>query len=72
MADDSLIGTRITDAGGAYNFDDANLQPGNYTLVEIQPGNLPDGTSLLDGRETAGGLGGNVDNTMMTRSATLW
>jgi hypothetical protein len=45
----------VTDAGGGYSFD--HLRPGNYTVTEVdQP------AGLLDGKETAGTLGGTVDN----------
>ncbi len=50
-----------TDASGNYAF--ANLRPGTYTLTETQP------AGLLDGKETAGVLGGTVDNT--TTSNTI-
>ncbi|HEV7403125.1 MAG TPA: SdrD B-like domain-containing protein [Chthoniobacteraceae bacterium] len=47
--------TAVTDAGGAYAFN--NLRPGTYTLTQTQP------AGLLDGKETAGTQGsGTVDN----------
>ena len=48
----------VTDASGNYAFD--NLPSGNYTLTETQP------AGYLDGRETAGNLGGAVDNASFT------
>ena len=44
-----------TNALGNYVFD-VNLRPGRYRLEENQP------AGLLDGKETAGALGGNVYN----------
>jgi hypothetical protein len=49
----------MTDDDGTY-FLNANLQPGNYRIVEVLD-ELANG--LLDGKETAGGLSGTVDNT---------
>jgi uncharacterized repeat protein (TIGR01451 family) len=43
-----------TDANGFYQF--LNLRPGNYTLNETQP------NGYLDGKDTAGSLGGTVTN----------
>lgn len=50
------VATRITGNDGAYTFD-VKLGPGSYRIVEAQP------AGWLDGKETAGGLGGSVDNT---------
>jgi hypothetical protein len=54
-ASGSLIDTRTTAADGTYLFD-ANLGAGTYRVVAAQP------AGFLDGRETAGNLGGAVDN----------
>src|SRR5205085_12569142 len=43
--------TTMTDAQGNYNF---NVRPGDYTLVETQPG------GYLQGKDVAGLLGGDV------------
>ena len=57
------LGTATTDAGGYYVF--AGELPGKYRIVEGQP------AGYLDGKETAGSLGGIVDNTQDSeRSAT--
>lgn len=45
----------MTGADGSYSF--ADVFAGTYTLTETQP------AGLLDGNETAGSLGGTVDNT---------
>jgi len=50
--------TVVTDASGNYVF--ANLPAGTYTLTETQP------AGYGDGRETAGSLGGTVDNASFT------
>jgi uncharacterized repeat protein (TIGR01451 family)/fimbrial isopeptide formation D2 family protein len=52
--------TVTTDANGNYSFD--NLPAGNYTLTETQP------SGYNDGRETAGNLGGTVDNGSFTNN----
>ena len=49
-----LADSLITDSSGSFTFQ--NIAPGAYQLVEVQPAHL------LDGDETAGGLGGTVDN----------
>ncbi len=46
--------TAVTDADGFYEFD--TLMPGTYSVVETQP------TGYLDGRDTAGNLGGVAQN----------
>jgi hypothetical protein len=51
----SLIASRTTAADGTYLFD-VNLGAGTYRVVAVQP------AGFLDGRETAGNLGGTVDN----------
>src|SRR6185503_4081131 len=55
-ASGTLIATRTTAADGTYYFD-VNLGAGTFKLVAAQP------IGFLDGRETAGNLGGAVDNT---------
>lgn len=50
--------TVTTDTSGNYVFD--NLPSGTYTVTETQP------TGYGDGRETAGNLGGTVDNATFT------
>ena len=45
-----------TNASGAYSF--GNLRPGTYTLTETQP------AGLLDGKDTAGSLGGVATTTV--------
>lgn len=50
--------TTTTDGDGSYGF--ANLPAGSYTLTETQP------PAYRDGRETAGSLGGTVDNGAFT------
>jgi hypothetical protein len=55
-ASGTLIATRTTAADGTYYFD-VNLGAGSFKLVAAQP------AGFLDGRETAGNLGGTVDNT---------
>jgi len=50
--------TITTDSNGNYSFD--NLPTGTYTLTETQP------AGYGDGRETAGNLGGTVDNASFT------
>ncbi len=50
------VATTTTDGLGNYAFD-ANLLPGTYRIVEAQP------AGYLDGKETAGALGGAVDNS---------
>jgi PKD repeat protein len=52
----TLIGTQATAEDGTYAFD-ANLGAGIYKIVAVQA------TGYLDGSETAGNLGGTVDNT---------
>lgn len=52
----SLIATQTTLADGSYFFD-VNLGAGTYQIVAAQP------AGFLDGRATAGNLGGAVDNT---------
>jgi uncharacterized repeat protein (TIGR01451 family) len=53
--------TMTTDANGSYSF--VGLPSGTYSLVETHP------TIYQDGQETAGGLGGNVDNSGFDTSA---
>ena len=48
--------TATTDANGFYQF--TNLQPGTYSVQETQPANW------LDGKDTAGTLGGTVTNDL--------
>jgi VCBS repeat-containing protein len=52
----TLIAAQATAADGAYSFD-VNLSAGSYRIVAGQP------ADFLDGRETAGNLGGVVNNT---------
>lgn len=52
----SITLTAVTDATGAYTF--SNLAPGTYSLTETQP------SSLMDGIETAGSLGGTTDDAL--------
>ena len=52
----ALIAVGTTVADGTYQFD-VNLGAGSYTVVAAQP------IGFLDGRETAGNLGGAVDNS---------
>jgi hypothetical protein len=59
----TLIATRTTAADGTFFFD-VNLGAGTYTLVTAQP------TGFLDGRETAGNLGGIVDNSQDSNQIT--
>jgi protocatechuate 3,4-dioxygenase beta subunit len=49
------IASTTTDSDGFYTF--TGLLPGAYRVVQIQP------AGYLDGNETAGSLGGQVDNT---------
>jgi LEA14-like dessication related protein len=51
----------VTGSEGRFAFE--NLKGGNYTLTEIQP------ASRADGKETAGNLGGTVDNSGFDASA---
>jgi uncharacterized repeat protein (TIGR01451 family) len=51
----------VTDAGGAYRFDD--LPKGTYALTESQP------TRFADGREGVGSVGGVAPNTVFDASA---
>lgn len=58
-----LFGTAVTrsattDAAGAYQF--CNLVPGNYKVTETQP------QGYVDGKDTAGSLGGTVTNDMIS------
>lgn len=57
------LATETTDTEGRYTFN-ANLLPGQYRIVETQP------VGLLDGDETAGDLGGTVDNTQDSDAIT--
>ncbi len=50
-----------TDANGYYQF--TNLRPGTYTVQETQPANW------LDGKDTAGSLGGTVTNDQIAAIA---
>src|SRR5262249_17803436 len=56
QASEAVVATRTTAANGTYTFD-VNLGAGTYKVVA---GHAP---GFLDGRETAGNLGGVVDNT---------
>lgn len=58
-----LISTETTAADGTYSFN-VNLGPGTYKLVEVQA------DDFLDGDETAGALGGTVDNTQESNDIT--
>jgi ELWxxDGT repeat protein len=49
------LASTTTDSAGRYVFN--GLLPSVYRIVEVQPGDL------FDGKETAGGLGGEVDNS---------
>jgi hypothetical protein len=60
---DRRIASAVTGIDGVYLLD-AHLGPGTYKLVEIQPG------GYLDGKETAGNLGGNVDNSQDSNAIT--
>ena len=64
---DQATGTRIdtqtTAADGTYTFD-VNLGSGTYQIIETQPANY------LDGKETAGTLGGTVDNAKDSNEIT--
>ncbi|MDP1906127.1 MAG: SdrD B-like domain-containing protein, partial [Pseudomonadota bacterium] len=53
--------TTITGGDGGYSF--SEVKNGSYTLTETQP------AAYLDGRETAGSQGGNVDNASFTANA---
>lgn len=57
------IATELTDVDGNYVFD-LTLAPGSYRIVETQP------AGLLDGKETAGTLGGTVDNSQDSNQIT--
>ncbi len=57
----SVALTATTSITGFYSFD--NLRPGTYTVIETQP------SGYLDGRDTAGTLGG--DTTVNDRIATI-
>jgi uncharacterized repeat protein (TIGR01451 family)/fimbrial isopeptide formation D2 family protein len=57
----SVLLTTTTTVTGFYAFDD--LRPGTYTVIETQP------TGYLDGRDTAGTLGG--DTTLNDRIASI-
>lgn len=59
----ALIATRTTAADGSFSFD-VNLAAGTYKIVAAQP------AGLLDGRETAGNLGGAVDNSQDSNQIT--
>ena len=52
--------TTSTLADGSYLFED--VLPGTYSITAEQP------ADLLDGKETAGNLGGTVDNTQDSNS----
>jgi uncharacterized protein (DUF2141 family) len=53
-----------TNGTGAYVFN--NLRPGTYTLTETQP------AGYLDGKETAGSLGGTVNNTAVSQTISTF
>src|SRR5262249_3102005 len=50
--------TTTTDNNGAYSF--TNLQPGTYSIQELQP------IGYVDGTDTIGSLGGVVDNDIFS------
>jgi hypothetical protein len=52
----------VTSSDGSYAFTD--VFAGTYTLTEVQP------SDRLDGKETAGNLGGDVDNTQDSNTIT--
>lgn len=54
-------GTGTTNANGDYVF--GGLAPGTYTVTETQP------AGYLDGRDTAGTVGGTADNTQAGRDS---
>jgi uncharacterized repeat protein (TIGR01451 family) len=56
----ATVATTTTDAAGKYVF--VGLAAGTYNIEETQP------TVYLDGRETAGSLGGTVDNASFTNN----
>ena len=56
QATGETIATRATAADGTYSFDDANLGAGTYKIVQTHP------AGYLDGKETAGSIGGAVNN----------
>ena len=59
----ALIATRTTAADGSFNFD-VNLAAGTYKIVAAEP------TGFMDGRETAGNLGGAADNSQDSNQIT--
>ncbi|HOM16098.1 MAG TPA: SdrD B-like domain-containing protein, partial [Thermoguttaceae bacterium] len=59
--DGILVAETTTDANGFFEF--AMLQPGNYTLRQVQP------AGYVDGIDTAGSLGGLADSHSDTISA---
>ncbi len=50
--------TAVTDANGQYQF--LNLRPGTYNVAESQP------SAYLDGKDTAGTLGGTATNDLLS------
>lgn len=63
LSDTALIATQTTAADGTYFFD-VNLGAGTYKIVAALP------AGFLDGRETAGNLGGVVDNSQDSNQIT--
>jgi|GEM_PF-784617 len=59
----AVVATQITAGDGTYFFD-VNLGPGAYKVVAAQP------AGSLDGRESAGNLGGIVNNTQDSNQIT--
>ncbi|MFO0807861.1 MAG: SdrD B-like domain-containing protein [Gemmataceae bacterium] len=53
-----IVATTTTDANGFYIF--ADLDPGNYTVEEVQPATNNAGQPVVDGCETPGTGGGSV------------
>ncbi len=65
-----VVATAVTDSNGDYTFGD--VAPGSYSLVEQADPNVASGFAFdyLDGNETAGTLGGTVDNTQDSNEIT--